>query len=166
MDTRSISAILLKVTGLVLILYCVAQLPAYFALRSPGYDFSVAQLSLTVAATLGPLAILGVILWFFPGTITNKIVSNGSVESPAMDGRQVEIVALTIVGVFLVAEGLIGAVHDITLFVAFNRQSDIPMTIPSSVFAHVAATVAEILIGLTLCIGAKGIAEVIRRLRR
>ena len=165
MDTRSIAAVLLKITGLVLIVISVSQLPGYFPLTGRGYEFSIGEILATAAVALGPLVVLGVGLWLFPGTVANRIVSGAPTNPVIVDGRPIELVALTIVGVYLVADGLIGAVRDAVLLIVMHRQNEVAPLLPASVIAHIAATVAELLIGATLCIGAKGVSRVIERLR-
>jgi hypothetical protein len=166
MDTRSIAAILLKITGLLLIVISIGQLPGYFPLTGRGYDFSIGELLGTAALTLAPLAALGLVLWFFPGTVANKIVSSAPADPMGADVRPIELVALTILGVYLVTSGLIGAVRDIVLVIFMYHQNENLALIPASVIAHIAATVMELLIGVSLCIGAKGVSRVIEGLRR
>lgn len=166
MDTRGIAAVLLKVTGLVLIVFSISQLPAYFPLTGRDYEFSMREVLATTALGLGPLVAAGLILWFFPGTLTNKIVSSASPDSAPTDSRPIELVALTILGVYLMAHGIIGAVRDIVFVIVSSRQTYDLAAVPASIIAHAAATGAELLMGLGLCIGAKGIARVIARLRQ
>ncbi|APV52010.1 hypothetical protein BWI17_21470 [Betaproteobacteria bacterium GR16-43] len=166
MDTKTIAALLLKITGLVLIVYCVAQLPAFFAYTSLGYDFSIGQAIGAAAAALLPLTVLGLFLWFFPGTVANKIVSGTSEQSAPADTRSIELVALTILGVYLLTMGLVDVVRDIAFLIAIHRQDPGLTLIPASVVSRVAATIAELLIGAGLCVGAKGVSRVIERLRQ
>jgi hypothetical protein len=166
MDTRSIAAVLLKVTGLVLIVIAISQLPAYFPLTGRGYDFSIGEVLATTALALGPFAVLGLVLWFFPGTVANRIVSSAATESAVVDIRPIELVALTILGVYLLAHGLVGAVRDTVLLIVMHRQNADLTVVPASVMAHIAATAVELVIGAGLCIGAKGVSRVIERLRR
>src|SRR5258708_306657 len=125
MDTRSIAAVLLKITGLVLIVVSVSQLPGYFPLTGRGYDFSIGEVLATAAIALGPLVLLGLGLWLFPGTVANRIVSSAPTDTVIVDGRPIELVALTIVGVYLFADGLIGAVRDAVLLVFMHRQNKV-----------------------------------------
>src|SRR5258706_15047987 len=108
MYTRSIAAVLLKVTGLVLIVVCVSQLTSYFPLTASSHGFSIAEVLSTTAIALGPLTLVGLVFWFFPGTLTNKIVSGAPSDSVVADVRPIEQVALTILGVYLVAHAIIG----------------------------------------------------------
>jgi len=75
MDTRGISTVLLKVTGLVLIAVSVTQLPGYFPVRFQGQSWEPSQALIMAAMTMGPVVLLGVALWMFPGVISNKIVA-------------------------------------------------------------------------------------------
>ena len=156
---------MLKVTGLVLLLVSVSQLPGYFQLTSRGYEFSLGDTLTAAALGLGPLAVLGLVLWFFPGTLVNKIVTPGPADPAPLDTRPLELVAITVVGVYLVADGLISAVRSGVLLIFLQRQDEVTV-IPASVFANIGATVAELVIGATLCIGAKGVARAVERLRR
>jgi hypothetical protein len=165
MDTRTISIVLLKITGLVLLVICVSQLPGYFPLTGRGYEFSIGEVLATAAVALVPLSLIGLALWFFPGTVANKIVSP-SPESAIADSRAIELVALTVLGVYLVADGLVGATRDVAIVILANRQDASSSLLPTSVVAHIAATVVQLLVGSGLCIGAKGVLRVIERLRQ
>jgi hypothetical protein len=166
MDTRTVSTILLKVTGLVLLVVSISQLPSYFPLTGRGYDFSIGEVLATAAAALVPLALVGLALWFFPGTVANKIVSTTSAESATADSRPIELVALTVLGVYLVADGLIGAARDVAIVIVVNRQDASSSLLPASIVAHIVATAVQLLIGIGLCIGANGVLRVIERLRQ
>ena len=166
MDTRSIAALLLKITGLVLIVISISQIPGYFPLTHRDYGFSIGEVLTTAAVALGPLVLIGFVLWFFPGTVTNKIVSTAPSDSTVFDVRPIELVALTILGVYLGTHALIGLIRDITFLVVENRQTNGLVTTPASVIAHLVAAVAELVIGVGLCIGARGVARVIERLRQ
>ena len=161
MDTRGVSVVLLKLTGLVLIVISVSQLPSYFPLSGRGYDFSMGQVLGTAALALAPLALIGLVLWFFPGTVANKVVSGAPAD---VDLAPIELVALTILGLYLVTDGIIAAVRSVVLLIFMSRQDLGP--IPVSVLANIAATAAELLIGFCLCIGAKGVARVLEGWRR
>ena len=61
--------------------------------------------------------------------------------------------------------GAIGAVRTAVFLIAVHRQ-DAAVVVPASVIANIGAIVAELVIGLTLCIGARGLTRVIERLRQ
>ena len=166
MDTRSIAAMLLKLTGLVLVVACVVQLPAYFPLTTRGFDFSIGEIVGAAALAIGPMAVLGLFFWFFPGTVVNKVIASDGAEPPVADMRPLELVALTILGVYLFTDGLIGVVRDVVLLIAMHRQDPGLSLIPASLVGHIAAIAAELVIGAGLCLGARGVSRVIEKLRR
>ena len=164
MDARSLGVILLKVAGLVLIAMSVAELPGYFPLARRGWDWSLGEVLATAALSLGPLALLGLLLWLFPGTIANKIVTGPPAPGGETNARSVELIALTVLGLFLVARGLMDGVRDVAFIVVAQRQAPDAM-LPPAILAHMAAALAELVIGVGLCIGAPGISRVIARMR-
>jgi len=166
MDTRSIGALIIKTTGLVMIVLSVIQIPGYFPLTSRGYGFSVGEILGAAAIGLGPLALIGLLFWFFPGTVTNRIVSGPPTSDSPIDLRPLELVALTVLGVYLIAEGLIGAARGAVLVMFVSRQNPGSELIPASIIASLGATAAELLIGAILCVGSRGISNAIERLRR
>jgi hypothetical protein len=164
-DTKSVGAIIIKITGLVMVVLSVVQIPAYFPLTNRGFGFSIGEFLATAGLALGPLALAGLLLWFFPGTITNRIVSGAPPAGSSTDFRPLELVAITVLGIYLFADGLVGAVRDIAIFIAVNRQNPSEL-VPASIVGHVSATAAQLVIGAILCIGAKGISTTLERLRR
>ena len=165
MDTRGIATILLKITGLVLIVISIIQLPGYFPLTRSAYNFSMGEVLASAAAALAPPALIGLVLWFFPGTVANKIVSDVPSQPTGIDIRPIELVALTILGLYLVTSAIIGAVRDVTFLVVVSRDNGNLGAVPASITAHIVATICEFLIGVGLCIGARGVARLIERLR-
>jgi hypothetical protein len=165
MDAKTISAILLKVAGLMIVAMCVAQLPSYFPLMGRGAEWSLTEVLATSAISLGPLTVLGLCLWFFPGTIANRIVSGESLSRSASDVRAIELVALTVLGIYILTWGVIDVVRDVVFIVAMQRQSPDYVPIPASIVGRIAASVAQLIIGAWLCVGARGISRVVERLR-
>jgi hypothetical protein len=167
MDTRGVGAILLKVAGLVLIVMAVADLPSFFSPLSMGANWSIKEAVGTAALILGPLIVLGILLWLFPGTIVNKIVADAPASSQASsDPRPIELVALTFLGIYLVARGIIDGGQVLVFVIATQIQSSEHAFISASIFSRFAAVVLEVLIGVFLCIGAKSLLDLIARLRR
>ena len=166
LDAKGIATIIIKITGLVMLVVAIIQIPAYFPLTGRGYDFSIAQTLGMAAAGIGPLALAGLVLWYFPGTVTNRIVSGPAAGGATRDFRPVEIVALTVLGVYLVAHGLVDAVRDTVILIVLNRQDSTAALLPASIVGRMAGTLAELLIGATLCVGSRRVVDAIERLRR
>lgn len=165
MDTKSISALMLKVTGLILVVLSITQLPGYFPLSKVPYGFSLGEVGSTIALSLGPMFFAGLVLWFFPGTLTNRIVASAPAEHALSNLRPIEQVALTVLGIYLVTQAIVGGVRDVIFFVLVNRESSGLGKVPVSVFAHFGATLCEAVIGVILCLGARGTSRLIERMR-
>ena len=150
-----------------LIVFSVSQLPSYFPLTGSTYGFSIAEVLSTTAIALGPLMLVGLLLWFFPGMLTNKIVSNAPSDPGVLDVRPIEQVALTILGVYLGVHAIIGGARDVILFVVVNRQNGSVGAVPALQSLHMPEPPSsEAVIGAILCIGARGVSRIIERLRR
>ena len=156
---------LLKIAGLVIIVLCVGQLSGYFSLMTREAGWTLAQVLGTVAMTTGPLVVLGVALWLFPGTITNKIVARESSSESKLEVRNLELVALTVLGTYFIARGITGLAYEIVLAIGLQREIPGLESIPPSVIAQTALAVAEMVVGVYLCLGAKGIIRTVERLR-
>jgi hypothetical protein len=164
-DTRSISAVLLKTAGLLTIAYCLAQLPGFFPLANRGGNWSFAMAVGAAAIGLGPLLILGGVLWFFPGKVANRIVSGPvNLVEPA-DTRRLELIALALLGLLLLVTAFVDVVLNVVYLIAFQRENPDASFIPAAVLARFAAALLQIGIGGAFCIGARGVWRLIERLR-
>src|SRR5215472_16115915 len=106
MDTKDLTIVLLKIAGLIILGVSLFSLPAYFspdAISSSRFSFSESLLHFVYYYALPILA--GLSLWFFPATITNRIVSGEKPANGQFGVPELERVALTVVGVWMVAYG-------------------------------------------------------------
>src|SRR6266536_5868577 len=108
MDARDITTILLKVVGLIVFSYAIFDIPAYFVGPYEGGRMPplVAERFARAAVALLLPIVFGLLLWFFPGKVTNRIVS-GSPSNGAFGIHEFERVALTILGVWLITYGAV-----------------------------------------------------------
>jgi len=156
----------MKVTGLVLIAMSLANLPGFFSPLTLGANWSFGQAAGAAAVIVGPLLALGIVFWLFPGTIVNKIVAHDpSLSASPMNLRPLELVALAILGIYLIARGLVDAIQVVAFIVAMQTMNSDHAFISASVISRGAAIAVQIGIGIWLCVGAKGIASMIARLR-
>src|SRR6266513_4718455 len=104
MDAKDLAALLLKIAGLVILGHALFQVPYFFPLdeiSGGSFSFADAFMSFVYFTTL-PL-VVGTLLWFFPATISNKIVSGKKFADASFGLRQFEQVALTRIGIWLLA---------------------------------------------------------------
>jgi hypothetical protein len=166
MDTRTLAATLLKVAGLVIITYTVSQLPSYFPVRlGAEQGYSIAAAMMEAALTLLPSFLLGVGFWFLPGTITNKIVAPHQAGGDSTSIEVIERVAISVLGLYLVAHGITDLIYNLTTLYQLRRQFPDQEIMPARPIAGLVSSAAEGLIGLVIVLRSKGVANVLRKLR-
>lgn len=166
MDAQTLSRVLLKVAGLVFIAMALAQAPGYFGATMGGNRWSLGEAMALSAIGLGPLLLLGAAMWFFPGTITQRIVAVEAGPDERFGARRFELVALTCVGIYIVSQGFVTLVYDAIIVVAVQRQVDNLRDVPPSLYAGIVGAILQVAAGAAICLGARGIMRVVRRLRR
>ncbi len=146
--------------------YAIFELPLYFRLRLGATDeYSIFAALAQAAATLTLPIVLGLLLWFFPATVTNKIVSGQKLSGQRFGARDLERVALTVVGAWLVAYGVADLTYSVSSMVVLQRENAEQAPPLSRYFPGVVTSVAKIAFGIGLAFGAKGIARIIDRVR-
>ena len=165
MDARALATILTKVAGIAILVVCIGQLPSYFSVMTRGSEWSLAEVLGAAGITLGPTAILGLALWYFPNSVANKIVSGGVPPEPSTEPHYLELAAFALLGVYLVARGVVNLGYDIAFAIILGHSvPDLP-GIPPNVLASAVAAAIQIAIGVGLCIGGRGIVRIIRGMR-
>jgi len=165
-DTKDVSAVLLKTIGLVMLAYAVFEMPLYFPPRSSTTgDYSLFAAVAQAAAALTLPIILGLALWFFPAKVTNKIVSGDKLSGERFGAPELERVALTVIGAWLVAYGIADLIYGISTVVVLQREYAERGPQLSQYLPGFIASIAKVALGLGLALGAKGIARFIGRVR-
>jgi hypothetical protein len=163
MDTKDIALLMLRAAGLLMFAYALFDIPYYFLPR-PGsqgeYSF-VASFMEAVAILVLPLA-LGLFLWFFPATVANRIVS-GDRLTDGLKARDLERMAITIIGVWFIAYGFSDLVYRVGALVLMQRK--FPDAPPLEPWLGIVAAVAKLVVGFALAVGADGLQRTIARVR-
>ena len=165
MDTKDISAVLLKTVGLVMVAFAVFEIPAYLPPRvSLTEEYSLLMALVDAAAILTLPIVLGLLLWFFPATVVNKIVSGEKLSGERFGVLELERVALIVVGAWLVAYGITDLTYGISSMVVMQKVYD--QTLVLGRYAPgLVTSIVKIALGLGLALGATGVAGFIRRIR-
>jgi hypothetical protein len=66
--------------------------------------------------------VLGLLLWFFPSAVTNKIVAGEKLSGDRFGSADLERVALTVVGAWLVAYGFSDVIYSITSLIFVQSE--------------------------------------------
>jgi hypothetical protein len=160
MDTRTFAATLLKVAGLVIVIHALSQFPNYLpAPWDPQATYSVTLAIMSASVNVLPPILLGSILWFFPGKVANRIiVPEAGVEAIPLAG--VERVAVTTLGLFLVAWGVSDLVYQVALYFQIRDQNYGMYALPRMLSAFV-----QFSAGAVFVLGAKGIVRWLQSMR-
>jgi hypothetical protein len=164
MDAKDITSALLKIAGLVTFAYAIFQIPSYFPPAvGAGAPYSICDSVSVALATLALPIVFGVLLWFFPATITNKIVSGQKLSGSTFGAPEFERVALTILGMWLVAYGITDLVAELVSIVYIRQNYPDITALPPRVFAMAIASVVKLCLGLVLVFGARSIMKFVAR---
>ena len=163
MDTKDVAALLLKTAGLLTFAYAVFDVPYYFLPHARGdANFSFIASFMEAAAMLTLPIVLGLVLWFFPATIANKLVA-GDKLADGLRMHDFERLALTIIGLWFLAYGITDLVYRGAQLYLFKRQY--PDAPPVEVWLGIVAAGAKAIVGVALAIGAKGVVRIIAKVR-
>jgi len=113
MDLRQLSLLLIKIAGLVIVAIAITAIPGYvnyYVDRGEGTLLSF--FALTVIPLAFPV-IIGVLMWRFPSTITNKILIDGAEYAKQSDMiAELERVVVTLLGLLIMYFALSDLVYN------------------------------------------------------
>jgi hypothetical protein len=169
MDYRSITTLLLRLTGVVILAAALIQAPKWIVsliLSTASGGVNAGDWLLTaVPSTVSTL--IGLLLIYFPATVANRIVSGGG---ESMDNRHLEQIGFSILGLYFVATAMFDGVYllaKLRLYplIFYPDLSDRPIRLTDSQFADIASTGTQFVVGVALLFGGRGLANIVHRLR-
>ena len=171
MRHSDLARLLVRITGLVIIVSTIAQLPFLLVRALPGVarELSTALLM----ATLGMAALsifVGLMVFWGAGRLVDHFVSPRDGASPAsttINLQPIEELAIAILGIYIATDGvgeIIYALGKGKLYSDLIGDMAIPVHLSPSKFASFLAGGARIIIGLVLVLKARGLAALRRRL--
>jgi len=170
MKYQHLSNLLLKISGLLIIIVTAINIPNYFVNYYSLQNFygnQIGNLTTIIVAVAIPLAItllLALALFIFPNKISNSLILDSS-ENNEIDIEKIPSVAFMAIGMYFVAFALADCVY----WVAYYSFMEVPVTgteyFEAENKAQVVTTIAELLIGLVLLFGSKGIGKFVIKAR-
>lgn len=105
-------------------------------------------------------------LWFFPLTIARKLlpVARDSGTVPLAQTPNLQALAFSVLGAWVLASALSDALYWVVFF-AYSERAGVDYALSAQHVAGVVAALAEVLIGIYLLLGSKGLAGLIQRFR-
>ena len=173
MELRQLSNLLLRFAGLFIIVHTVLAVPDR-VIRLFQYTgnttYSHTEIWLLSILSGGLSAIVGLALLYFPSKITYVIIGKHSVE-PNYSIAEFQSVAFSTLGLYFISAGLYDAIYwvaKVRLYYFVVEQNSsyylAPAMLPTE-FAGIVATILQIIIGIGLLFGSKGLSALIAKLR-
>jgi hypothetical protein len=114
-----------------------------------------------VIAVVVILLLVAIGLWLFPLAVARKLLPNPTLDQPtALPVEQLERAGFCLLGLWMLTEAVPGLVHQAALFVISDPQG--PLVLDENAYPYVAHNTAELLIGVWLLLGARGLLGVLR----
>lgn len=166
---REITALAARIVAIiVLVMFAMSSASTLVTLAQSvtAEEFETSAMSyiwyIGVAVSLASLLVIGLLLWRFSA----KVISESAHEEPSSDVRSLEPIILGGLGVWFVANGLIGLINTSAAYLVALFDESIFLQYSSSHWMPgLVGHIFRIIIGLTLVIGAKGWAALFQRLR-
>lgn len=164
MSREDIIAVASRLFAVYLFLSALRMAAAAFSVQGPSE--SLEFLLLWHGAMVLPTLAIAALLWFFPLTVARRLLPVMKQAPPpvTVPGSLALALALTVLGLWLLATALPDTVYWLTWYVQM-RDISAPMEVMPDQTAGMAATAAEVLLGLWLVLGSRGLSAVVTRLR-
>ncbi len=174
MDYKSLTSLLLRVTGVIMMVASAISVPHTFLslyLRDVGGSGINAETWLLTAIAATFPIVIGLLLIYFPARVANRVVAGDgdTADAQHLDAQHLEQIAFSILGLYFVAMAMSDAVYwyaKLRLYPVFFLESGLSSRPLDRDFAGVVQTGVQFVIGMLLLLGGgRGLAALFRRLR-
>jgi hypothetical protein len=163
-DYSSIVRLAVKLFGMALVAYGAITLSSYLPSVFAERNWREKESIVWVAYFL-PLAVpilFGLLLWFFPATVANTVIRS---KLPAKTGkndfaRDLEQIGVSLLGLFLLYQALSDIIYHVTFRALIGR-----VRVPDDFLALMAATTVEFVLALIFVFKARGVVNLMQRMR-
>lgn len=167
MTLRDITALTIKVSGIVLFIIVVARMPEYFKDYLTDQSAMVDGIAWRYIVPLLIPSIAALLLVLFPYSISDKVVFAAKSENEFKTQiHEIEIVAIRILGLLLLYWAISDAVFHATNFMMLKPevQSDFPLSAYN--YPYMITTVVEAICALWLLVGTRQVVYFLTKIRR
>lgn len=175
MEHRALAALIIRIAGLIVIVSAITYTAKSFGpffVADTGQKLSAALVLVSVLISLVIPVVLGLLLVYFPSALTTRVLKIEGLETGSeSDTKAIERVAFAAIGLWLTLYAVIDAVYFFAkahLFFRFfedMRAYAKPPLISAEDFGGLVSSAVQLLMGLWLLIGNRGLANVLARLR-
>jgi hypothetical protein len=174
MDHKALSALILRIAGLLVIVYTVTNVAKSFG---PFFDpttmrgVSVWPVVVASLLSVGLPILIGLLLIYFPKTIAINVLKVQGAEVNPEDIRPLQRVAFSTVGLWLALYAVIDAVYfwgKARLY--FQYMEGMPAygkapALPPDDFGGLLSCAVQLIIGICLLLGSRGLVNMLARVR-
>ena len=167
MTLRDLTALTIKISGVVLFVLIVAKLPEYFkSFLTDSANFGSDVLWIYFLPLVLP-ALVSILLFAFPVTIANRFVASPNDEMDTkFDLVAIELVLIRTLGLLLLYFAISDLVfHLSNLYIVKSDLGD-KFSIEAYRYPYLIATAAEFIFAFWLLVGTKNIVSFIKNMRR
>jgi len=164
MTKEQIVALAVKLFAVFLLIYGLGQLASiiplsYYDNISVGAWITIAGLGLFFAGII-------LFLWFFPLFISRKLLPSDEVKEgeSIASVKDIDVIAFSILGLWVLASAVPDMVYWILMWMTVLSKSSGDAMLTEQVI-NTTVTVLEIIIGVWLLVGARGLRGLLRRMR-
>jgi len=164
-----IDVVLVRLGAVAVVVSAVYQLAGYGSYLFDEGVSTPAQIGMVALALLVPVGI-ATVLWKFPATIANKVSPELQQEGSALlKPEELMVVGIALLGLYTFVSGALEVLYSESLFVWERSlvdfyQSD-PYHSPPNLLASRLTSYAEVVFGIVLMFGRRGIARLILNVR-
>ena len=160
MTNAQIVALGVRLFSIWLVLYMLGQMPSLWAFVKQGKPDPI-----STALVMGVSAVLILVaigLWNFPLAVARKLLPNATLDQPTpLPVEQIQRAGFCLLGLWVLTKSVPDLTYQAVLFVTSARQNG-PVTFDEGAYPYVAHSIVELLIGVWLLLGARGLLGVLR----
>lgn len=140
-----------------LAIYILRGVPAYWITISQQQS-STRTATVVVIATMAFFAVIALLLWLFPLTVSRKLLPRSALDQSVAlpPHEQIERAGFCLIGLWLLTRALPGLVFEGFIF-DLSAHSNPPVELPPQNYAFVAEHLAELALAVWLLFGARGL---------
>jgi len=167
MTLRDLTALAIRISGVVLFVLIIAQLPEYLKAyiidggNAGSYIFWVYFLPLVIPG------LASLLLFSFPYSISNKIITTSKEQNESKyDSAEIEVILIRLLGLLLLYNALSDLVFHLADILIFRNELGNNFPIEAYNYSYLFATIVEFIFSFWLLAGTSSVVRIVKKLRR
>jgi hypothetical protein len=175
MEHRALAALIVRIAGLLIVVSAITNAAKSFGpLFHPDSSEKIGLGLLLLSAVVSVIipVVLGLVLIYFPGAVTTKVLRIEGIETRGeIQVRPLQQVAFAAIGLWLVVYAILDSIYiyaKTRIYIRLLEEMPAyvkPPSISPDDFAGYVSSGVQLLIGILLLVGSRGLANAISRLR-